>query len=80
MEPSSPFLQVVDGQGHAAAAVQRRGDVDGVEALGLPHVLHGAQEVAQDLAGQHLLHVHVFDVELGLVGQRELWGRAETER
>lgn len=68
----SPFFHVVDGQRHAPAAVQGRGDVDGVEALRLPHVLHRPQEVPQNLAGQHLLHVHVLDVELGLVGQREL--------
>lgn len=73
-EAPSPFLHVVDGQRNAPAAVQGRCDVDGVEALGLPHVLHRPQEVAQNLAGQHLLHVHVSDVKLGLVGQRELCG------
>ena len=80
----SPLLEVIDGKRHAAAAVQRRGDVDGVESVRLPHVLHGAQEVAEHLAGQHLLHVHVLDVELGLEGQRELCqeerGRKISER
>lgn len=74
---SSPFLQVVDGQGHSAAAVQRRGDVDGIQTLRLPYVLHRSQEVSQHLAGQHLLHVHVFDVELRLVGQRELYAQRQ---
>lgn len=77
---SSPFLEVVDGQGHAAAAVQRRGDVYGVEALRLPYVLHRSQEVAQHLAGQHLFHVHVPDVKLRLVGQRELCGKGWRRR
>lgn len=73
----SPFLHVVNGQRDAPAAVQGRCDVDGIEALGLPHVLHRPQEVPQNLAGQHLLHVHVFDVKLGLVGQRELCEKAD---
>lgn len=76
---NSPFFEVVDREGHAATAIQRRGDVDSIEPLRLPHILDSAQEVTQHLAGQHLLHVHVLDVELGLVGQRELWA-VEGER
>lgn len=80
MKSPSPFLQVVDGQRHSATAVQRRGDVDGIETLRLPYVLHRSQEVSQHLAGQHLLHVHVFDVELRLVGQRKLCAQRREEK
>lgn len=73
---NSPFFKVINWEGHATTAVQRRGDVDSVEPLRLPDILDSAQEVAQNLTGQHLLHVHVFDIELGLVGQRELWAVA----
>ena len=70
---ASPFLEVVDGKWHTATTVQRGRDVNGIETLRLPDVLHRSQEVAQNLTGQHLLYIHVLDVELCLVGQRELW-------